>query len=61
MILTVLLISIVLVFLAGIALGVKYYKEKKTPSCSAVKDGSETNEDNDCDVCGASTGEACKK
>jgi len=48
MILKIILISIVLIALAGVALGIKYYKNKKAPVCGFANEKNEGN----CSVCG---------
>ncbi len=57
MFLKTLLLAIILVALAGLAIALKYYNEKRAPSCSNIGN-SESGDD--CFVCGVQNIENCE-
>ncbi|MFO7658336.1 MAG: hypothetical protein R6W78_14860 [Bacteroidales bacterium] len=59
--LEILLISIVLVAMAGIGLAIKYFSSKQAPSCKHNVNKYGRPENEACGVCGATTDEECKK
>jgi hypothetical protein len=61
MVLNIFIISTILIAVAGIGLGIKYYNEKSTPSCARTENNNNSGPEKDaCDICGADRDEKCK-
>ena len=61
MYLIIVIISIVLIALAGIALSSKYYKNKRAPVCLRDIDPDNYDTIEKCDLCGTDNVEDCKR